>query len=377
MPLNDGTFALLDSPGKVYAASSLDGPWTSRGVIQITLNGTTTTATTEENQTIWQSADGSFLIVNRAFSDMVSTTGILGPYVVQGTIPNESGFEDPVVWCSGGQYHMVANNFNARMATHYTSVDGVHDWVNEGLAYDPTTDFVRYTDGTINHWFKMERPGVVLAGGHVTAFTFAVIDVDKTLDLANDIHGTKIIVVPFDGVSFDRDNPGPGSAGCPLNPVEPADAGQPVDAGRPDATVGIDAGGLVDARAPGDASEAADARVAVDASRAADARSPVDGSETLDGETGITVDAGGSSSGGRAADASGPAQGGGDDAGAVATNTGDTDAGAGGAAGPAGCSCRTGMSSDPRRRGPHAARRDGARGCPSPAKDRRAITLVP
>jgi len=38
-----------------------------------------------------------------------------------------------------------------------------------GLAYDPTSDFVRYTDGTVNHWYKMERAGVVMESGHVSA----------------------------------------------------------------------------------------------------------------------------------------------------------------------------------------------------------------
>jgi hypothetical protein len=158
---------------------------------------------------------------------MVSPSNILGPYVIQTTIPNlqSQGYEDPLVWCSGGQYHLVANMYNARKAMHFTSVDGIHNWTNQGLAYDPTSDFVRYTDGTVNHWYKIERPGVFMQGGHVTAFTFAVIDVDKTLDLANDTHGTKIIVVPFDGVSFDRDNPGPGSAGCPVDAGEAGGSG--------------------------------------------------------------------------------------------------------------------------------------------------------
>jgi len=214
--LNSGGYALIDSPGNIYQSTSLNDPWTSSGVISITNNGTTSVATTEKNQTIWQSANGTFEIINRNFQVMVSTTNILGPYVVQTTIPSMSGtYEDPVLWCSGGQYHMVANNYNARKAYHYTSTDGIHNWTNQGLAYDPTTNFVRYTDGTVNHWYKMERPGVFLVNGHVTAFTFSVIDVDKTLDLANDIHGTKIIVVPFDGVTFDSDHPGPGSPGCP------------------------------------------------------------------------------------------------------------------------------------------------------------------
>jgi hypothetical protein len=248
MPLNDGTFALLDSPGKVYTASSLDGPWASLGAITITANGSTISNATTENQTIWQSADNSFLVISRTFQEMTSPKNIEGPYAIQATIPSlqSQGYEDPVVWCSGGQYHLVANMYNARKAMHFTSLDGIHNWTNMGLAYDPTSDFVRYTDGTVNHWYKAERPGVVMQNGHVIAFTFAVIDVDKTLDLANDKHGTKIIVVPFDGVTFDHDNPGPGSAACPLTTEEPPDAGSPVDAGKPE-----DAGTVSDAGQPG------------------------------------------------------------------------------------------------------------------------------
>ena len=74
---------------------------------------------------------------------------------------------------------------------------------NRGLAYDPTRDFLRYSDGTVNHWNKIERPGVVIENGHVTHFTFAVIDVAKEQDLGNDTHGSKIIVVPFDGAALD------------------------------------------------------------------------------------------------------------------------------------------------------------------------------
>ena len=49
----------------------------------------------------------------------------------------------------------------------------------------------------------MERPGVLIENGHVTHFTFAVVDVPKSQELGNDTHGSKVIVVPFDGASFD------------------------------------------------------------------------------------------------------------------------------------------------------------------------------
>ena len=59
--------------------------------------------------------------------------------------------------------------------------------------------------GTVNHWEKMERPNVYLENGHVKYFTFAVIDVPKEEDKGNDNHGSKVLVVPFDGGAFDRD----------------------------------------------------------------------------------------------------------------------------------------------------------------------------
>lgn len=60
-------------------------------------------------------------------------------------------------------------------------------------------------NGTVNRWHKIERPGVLIENGHVTHFTFVVVDVPKEQELGNDNHASKVIVVPFDGVSFDKD----------------------------------------------------------------------------------------------------------------------------------------------------------------------------
>jgi hypothetical protein len=99
----------------------------------------------------------------------------------------------------------VVNSWSDRQAFHLTSADGIHDWTYRGLAYDPKRDFIRYTDGTVNHWNKLERPGVLLENGHVVAVTLACIDVPKEVEMGNDGHGSKIIVVPFDGAALDRD----------------------------------------------------------------------------------------------------------------------------------------------------------------------------
>jgi len=213
--LPDKRYAVVVSetrPGDVFVSKSLDGPWEQLGSIKVDANGFNARDGRMSNVSVMLRPDGKFEIVPRSGVIMISDQGILGPYQLQGGsiyaglpgLPTRN-LEDPVIWYSGGLYHIVVNCWSERKAFHLTSPDGIGNWKNRGLAYDPTTNFVRYKDGTINHWEKMERPGVVLVKGHVAAFTFAVIDVPKDKELGNDNHGSKVIVVPFDGVAFDRD----------------------------------------------------------------------------------------------------------------------------------------------------------------------------
>ncbi|MGC4087772.1 MAG: glycoside hydrolase family protein [Polyangiaceae bacterium] len=219
--MHDGRYAILVSdtrPGDLFIASSLDGPWVYQGRVQIDTNGFTTTRLTD-NMSIMLRPDGRYMIVPLGGFVMISDSGIMGPYkvVTNNIFPqNVTGYrsatrEDPVVWYSGCQYHVVVDDYADRKGMHLTSPDGI-TWTYKDLAYDPTSDFVRYTDGSVNHWYKLERMGVLLEGEHVTHFTFAAIDVDKTLDLGNDQHGSKIIVVPFDGARFDAETGRPGCA---------------------------------------------------------------------------------------------------------------------------------------------------------------------
>jgi MYXO-CTERM domain-containing protein len=220
--MSDGRYGIVVSdtrPGDLFIASSLEGPWAFQGHIPINSNGHTTTRLTD-NMSIMQRPDGRYMIVPLGGFVMISDTGITGPYkvVTDNIFPqNVAGYpsatrEDPVVWFSGGQYHVLVDDYHDRKAMHLTSPDGT-TWKYKDLAYDPTTDMIRYTDGTVNHWFKLERVGVYMENGHVAYFTFAAIDVDKTLDLGNDKHGSKIIVVPFDGVKFDAETGIDGGAG--------------------------------------------------------------------------------------------------------------------------------------------------------------------
>lgn len=95
-----------------------------------------------------------------------------------------------------------------RVGHHLASTDGTRDWTDQGLACDPryAQEIFSYADGTVNHWYEMERPGIALEDGLVTYATFAVSDVNKdNQSSAGTDHGSKVIVVPFDGAAFDRD----------------------------------------------------------------------------------------------------------------------------------------------------------------------------
>lgn len=213
--LPDGNYAVVVSetrPGDVFVSKSLDGPWKQLGSIKVDANGFNADDGRMSNVCVMIRPDGDFEIVARSGAIWISKSGILGPYKLQGTsiyptmkdLPQRD-LEDPVLWYSGGMYHIVVNSWSARKAFHITSPDGIHNWTFRGLAYDPERDFVRYTNGTLNHWDKIERPAVILENGHVTHFTFAVLDVPKDLEQGNDSHGSKVIVVPFDGAALDRD----------------------------------------------------------------------------------------------------------------------------------------------------------------------------
>lgn len=110
-----------------------------------------------------------------------------------------------MIWFSGEWYHPLANNWGDRRAYHLISRDGIIEWKYQRLAYEPEADFIEYADGTVDHWNKLERPIVLVENGHVTAFTLAVIDVPRDDEKGNDGHGSKVMVIPFDGAVIDRD----------------------------------------------------------------------------------------------------------------------------------------------------------------------------
>jgi hypothetical protein len=221
--LLDGSYAVIESaivPGWIFTSKTLDGPFTYKGSISWNDNGFNVGPVTA-NLGIFVGPDNKYWGFSNSGAVMISDNDVLGKYQVRTSkvYLNNPGAdlnyaEDPLMWYSGGYYHVVYNHWNIHKSYHIMSKDGVHDWKTTGLAVDPTTDAFRYTDGTVNHWGNMERPNVVMENGHVTHFTFAVTDKNKDTGDNCCMTGSKVIVVPFDGVAFDADNGGePGGSG--------------------------------------------------------------------------------------------------------------------------------------------------------------------
>jgi MYXO-CTERM domain-containing protein len=222
--LPDGTYAVIVSeivPFTIYTSSSLDGPW--KGCSPSTDIGAS-------NISLFPRHDGKFQITERNGTIAIADT-LCGAYKKQKptcsytqnatdsvypkrtSIPGVSNpsyqwQEDPHIWRSGGTYHIIYSGSGDRVGWHVYSADGL-TWKDNGYAWSPR-DYKKifcYEDSTTcSAWYKMERPGVVLEDGHPTHITWAVSDVDKDNQVTPGTnHGTKVVVVAFDGVAFDAD----------------------------------------------------------------------------------------------------------------------------------------------------------------------------
>lgn len=187
--------------GTFHIAKSLDGEWEHRGKMPVDVSKFSLS-----NISILVRPDGKYEAINRN-GDIATSDSLLGNWRVESTrlwwnvegMPSDR-IEDPVIWYSDGLYHCVANKWDAKKAYYLTSKDGLTNWtLQDGTAYTPTKQFMEYEDGTENNWTKLERPNVYIEDGTLKAVTFAVIDVEKEADFGNDNHGSKIVVVPFDG----------------------------------------------------------------------------------------------------------------------------------------------------------------------------------
>lgn len=191
--------------GTIHISKSLNGPWIlvengNNGKLNMTGNQ----GFSLSNVSIMVRPDGRYEATNRngdlALADSLAGTWEIAESSLWQKIDGMSSdnIEDPVIWYSDGLYRMIVNKWDARTAYYLTSEDGLTNWVRHpGTAYTPDAGFLRYTDGTVNNWNKIERPNVYIEDGKLVAMTFAVIDVSKEADYGNDEHGSKVIVVPF------------------------------------------------------------------------------------------------------------------------------------------------------------------------------------
>ncbi|MGA9637562.1 glycoside hydrolase family protein [Flavobacterium sp.] len=223
--MKDGRYAVVTSEiteGEVFVSNSPDGPFELLGKIEIDPNGFNIGLARYQNKKqlfydhmsnvgILLRPDGKYMLIGRSTAPMISDNGILGPYKIMGErvymnypeLPQDYN-EDPTLWYSGGLYHIVYNHWPTKTSHHFTSEDGLHDWKYRGIAFKKEAMIFKYTDGTVNNWKFVERPTAYVENGHVTHFLFSVLDVKKGEDKPNDNHGSKIIIVPFDGKAFDE-----------------------------------------------------------------------------------------------------------------------------------------------------------------------------
>ncbi|MFY0601281.1 MAG: Ig-like domain-containing protein [Cyclobacteriaceae bacterium] len=222
LKMHDGRYAMVTSEitrGEVFVSEDPYGPFEFMGELTTDLNGFRRGLTRYNNPPhkmanvmIIQRPDGRYMMMARWCAVLISDDGILGPYKVMTEavwrgLPGvpQKYMEDPTVWHSDGMYHVVVNHYMGGDTTyHLSSEDGIHNWKNRGLAFGHNRGVFRYDNGDIDEWYTVQRPTVYVEDGKVDFFNFSVIDVHKGKDGGNDNHGSKIIVVPFDGEGFGK-----------------------------------------------------------------------------------------------------------------------------------------------------------------------------
>lgn len=194
--LRDGRYVIYVIDGR-YVSDKIDGKW-EYGKFDFNTRGRRIIEGLS-NLTFARREDGSYLMVCRGGGIWISETG-LSPYnqLTDKRVypPVEGNFEDPVVWRDHIQYHLIVNDWLGRIAFYQRSKDGLN-WVTDpGEAYQPGIS--KHEDGYVEDWFKYERMKVFQDEyGRAVQANFAVIDVLKNDDKANDNHSSKNITIPL------------------------------------------------------------------------------------------------------------------------------------------------------------------------------------
>lgn len=188
--LKDGTYAIFHFYG-CYTADSLDGPWKNHTKEECGFPKATFGSVVLRE-------DGSQLMCDRILQIWLKEKGSDEfQYVRRPVLPKIPGrYEDPLIWRTEIQYHLIVNDWYGRTAYHFRSKDGVHWKMDSGEAY--SIDFDGYEDGTKVGWYKYERPKILQdAHGRATHIYFAVLDGPKREDKGKDNHSSKNIALPL------------------------------------------------------------------------------------------------------------------------------------------------------------------------------------
>lgn len=387
--LPEGGYALVVSenvrPFTLFKADSLDGPWTPcNPSIPFDV----------ANISIFPRHDGKFQLTYRHGGIAIADT-LCGTYkkvqpkctyptanadtvypkrtsIPGVSNPNFEWEEDPHIWYSAGTYHIIYSGSGDRVGYHLYSKDGINDWKDNGYGWSPREykKIFCYEGSTVcNQWYKMERPGVLLEDGHPTHITWAVSDVDKDNQvLPGTNHGTKIVVIPFDGVAFDNDFGTGGGTGTGGSTGSGGSTGAGGSTGRGGAT-GADAGtGSDGARGGNDGgtgdgasggtsgSGGTSAAGGAGGGSSAHASGGAGGAKTssMNGSGGVSGGTAGSASGGRGGGAGASSSGGSRASGGATTGRGGSSSGASASGGnstvpqadaeASGCSCALGSA---------------------------------
>ena len=122
LTLVDGTYAVIESaivPGWIFTSSSLDGPFNYQGSIKWDNNGFNTDAITSNLQ-IMVGPDNRYWAIS-SHGYVMDSDNIVGTYKVEApriypiiSGMNDANAEDPVIWYSGGHFHVIYNYWDAR-----------------------------------------------------------------------------------------------------------------------------------------------------------------------------------------------------------------------------------------------------------------------
>ncbi|WP_198931808.1 glycoside hydrolase family protein [Labilibacter marinus] len=194
--LKDGRYFLYVNGG-YYLSHSLDGPWQYN---KFTYDQRQRPIFDHlANFTFAKREDGSFLMVCRGGGIWLSPDG-LPPYFQvsekSAYPPYDGRYEDPVVWRTNIQYHMIVNDWLGRIAYYLRSKDGINWKLDAGEAYEP--GIARHKNGHIENWYKFERIKMLQDEyGRAIQANFAVADTIKKQDLGSDKYSSKNLGIPL------------------------------------------------------------------------------------------------------------------------------------------------------------------------------------